>query len=302
MLISDLYPMTNAGDGIFSDFSTIQVMPWDDIAYRVPSDALNRMYFAHSADRTVSPHIERIKDSHPSDWRDVVAEMVWYQYSKIWPNLWRTVVTSYNPIQNYDMTETETISIERDSTDAHTGTDNRSLSNTRTETGTDNRSLSNTRAETGTDNRSLSNTRAETGTDTTVTDASDVDSVWGFNSSNSVGDRQTDTDSTVTETKNITTTDSGSDNLTRNLSTTDSGSDNLTRNLSTTDSGSDNLTRNLTDTGHSEDETLRQLRRSGNIGVTTTQQMIEQERSVLEWVYFSRIFEDIDKVLTLDIY
>ena len=274
MLISDLYPMTNAGDGIFSDFSTIQVMPWDDIAYRVPSDALNLMYFAHSADRTVSPHIERIKDSHPSDWRDVVAEMVWYQYSKIWPNLWRTVVTSYDPIQNYDMTETETVSVERDSTDAHTGTDNRSLSNTRTETGTD--------------NRALSNTRTETGTDTTVTDASDVDSVWGFNSANAVDDRQTDVDSTVTDTKN--------------LATTDSGSDNLTRNLTTTDGGSDNLTRNLTDTGHSEDETLRQLRRRGNIGVTTTQQMIEQERSVLEWVYFSRIFEDIDKVLTLDIY
>lgn len=274
MLISDLYPMTNAGDGIFSDFSSIQVMPWDDIAYRVPSDALNRMYFAHSADKTVSPHIERIKELHQSDWRDVVAEMVWYQYSKIWPNLWRTVVTSYDPIQNYDMTETETVSVERDSTDAHTGTDNRSLSNTRTETGTD--------------NRALSNTRTETGTDTTVTDASDVDSVWGFNSANAVDDRQTDVDSTVTDTKN--------------LATTDSGSDNLTRNLTTTDGGSDNLTRNLTDTGHSEDETLRQLRRRGNIGVTTTQQMIEQERSVLEWVYFSRIFEDIDKVLTLDIY
>lgn len=43
--------------------------------------------------------------------------------------------------------------------------------------------------------------------------------------------------------------------------------------------------------------------RSGNIGVLTTQQMIEQQRKLLMYNYFDEIvFPDIDKVLTLSVY
>lgn len=43
--------------------------------------------------------------------------------------------------------------------------------------------------------------------------------------------------------------------------------------------------------------------RSGNIGVTTSQQMITQERELLMFNYFDDIvFPDIDKVLTLQVY
>ena len=47
----------------------------------------------------------------------------------------------------------------------------------------------------------------------------------------------------------------------------------------------------------------RTLTRSGNIGVTTTQQMIQAQRELLLWDYFYKIvFPDIDKLLTLCIY
>ena len=42
--------------------------------------------------------------------------------------------------------------------------------------------------------------------------------------------------------------------------------------------------------------------RSGNIGVTTTQAMLESERSVWMWNFFDQIYKDIDSVLALPFY
>ena len=54
---------------------------------------------------------------------------------------------------------------------------------------------------------------------------------------------------------------------------------------------------------HNEDNTQnRTLTRSGNIGVTTSQQMIESERNLWMWNFYEQIFKDVDSVLTLKIY
>lgn len=50
-------------------------------------------------------------------------------------------------------------------------------------------------------------------------------------------------------------------------------------------------------------QTARSLTRSGNIGVTTSQQMIEQERKIALYDYFREVvFPDLDKALTVPIY
>lgn len=60
---------------------------------------------------------------------------------------------------------------------------------------------------------------------------------------------------------------------------------------SNTESGSNTDTRNYT------------LTRSGNIGVTTSQQMIEAERNLWMWNFFDTIvYPDIDRVLTINMY
>lgn len=46
----------------------------------------------------------------------------------------------------------------------------------------------------------------------------------------------------------------------------------------------------------------RTTTRHGNIGVTTTQQMLQSERDLWVWHYFDRVFDDIDKILTMPIY
>ena len=50
-------------------------------------------------------------------------------------------------------------------------------------------------------------------------------------------------------------------------------------------------------------DTERNLTRSGNIGVTTSQQMIQSERELYIWNFFlDVVFPDLDKIFTLKCY
>lgn len=46
----------------------------------------------------------------------------------------------------------------------------------------------------------------------------------------------------------------------------------------------------------------RTLTRHGNIGVTTSQQMLESEIQLWEWNFFETVFKDIDTMLTIQTY
>ena len=67
-------------------------------------------------------------------------------------------------------------------------------------------------------------------------------------------------------------------------------------------SGNVNITHKNTDTENKNITTDRTLKRAGNIGVTTSQQMIESERNLWLWNFFDSVFADIDKILVLRIY
>ena len=136
-------------------------------------------------------------------------------------------------------------------------------------------SLANTSTDTGTIDRDGDNSRTDTGTidrDGTIADISNK--VYGFNSSNSVN----------------------SDTSTNTVDNTEE------HNLTFGDTIDETETHNLTFTDERYTSTGRELTRSGNIGVTTSQQMITSERKLWDWIYFEKVFEDIDSVLCLDIY
>ena len=46
----------------------------------------------------------------------------------------------------------------------------------------------------------------------------------------------------------------------------------------------------------------RELTRSGNIGVTTSQQMIQSEIDLWKWNFFETVYADCDKILTCPVY
>ena len=75
-----------------------------------------------------------------------------------------------------------------------------------------------------------------------------------------------------------------------------------------TNSGSDVNTKNLSDSTDStvnktgaeqEAETTHKI---GNIGVTTNQKLIQEERSLWIWNYFNQVFKDITAELTLYVF
>lgn len=112
------------------------------------------------------------------------------------------------------------------------------------------------------------------------------------------------------------------ENMTDDVKTTDYGrtstrTDNLTNNIDnstyafnsssavpTDEVESRNTgTQGVTDGGRDTETRNYELTRSGNIGITTSQQMIESERKLRMWNFFEMVvFPDVDRVLTIKIY
>lgn len=153
------------------------------------------------------------------------------------------------------------------------GTDTSSTSYGKTSTTTNNL----THAKSGTQSLEAS------GTDTTTPNLTSTatNKVNGFNSDAGVTSGSTTNESSGTST----TSRSSADTTTFNTSDTDTG------------------TQAVADGGTDNGSTTHKLTRHGNIGVTTSQQMIESERNMWIWNFFhDTVFPDIDKTLTLNIY
>lgn len=137
---------------------------------------------------------------------------------------------------------------------------------------------------TNTDNIDRGDTIQKTGTEKTETDETNT-VTYNTEEANTGTDTTKHTgDNTITY--NTTEADTGNNTTTFNTTDTDSGT------VTDQDSGQDVHTNNYT------------LTRFGNIGVTTSQQMLESElmlRSVWNFFY-SIVFPDIDKCLTLRVY
>lgn len=112
---------------------------------------------------------------------------------------------------------------------------------------------------------------------------------------------------TVADTGDVTTTQTGNDTVkdtgteiyakTGTETTANAGTSTTAKNNTNTHTGAD-------EEAGSDDKTVgRTLKRNGNIGVTTSQQMLQAERDVWMWNYFvDALFPDINSVLTLSIY
>lgn len=132
---------------------------------------------------------------------------------------------------------------------------------------------------------------AKTGTETTSPNTTETttpnlqttedNKVFGFNSSVGVDSDGSVSSATGTNTVQVT----GTETLQHNVTDADTGTQQHV------DGGSDTHTRNYT------------LTRSGNVGVTTSQQMLQSERDLWRWNFFRDVvFPDLDSVLTLGIY
>lgn len=106
---------------------------------------------------------------------------------------------------------------------------------------------------------------------TVTTDSDTASDVYGFNSNSPVPQ--------------------GESNGTSSVTTKGDADKNVT-----TENETETGTRTETETGK------RTLTRSGNIGVTTSQQMLESEIKLWEWNFYETVFKDVDTVLTVPKY
>ena len=155
--------------------------------------------------------------------------------------------STYNPIENYDRTETETISDTKsgtsESTDTHSGTDTTTTSGTR------------------------NNTDTHSGTDTTTTSGTRETEIAGFNSSGySDANKETSSGSEATQ---------HGEAITSAETTSDSESLQHGHRIGSTGETSE------------QSDIEREARIHGNIGVTTAQQMLTAEIDLASkfWIY-----------------
>ena len=255
--------------GIFSALDSFDV-PWQDDNLSL---TLNTEYYGNiSGSKPVSPLVTKLLETDETEVLhqtriNQLAQVIYDMNIRNWTKEYATLSFDYNPINNYDMTET--------------GSDSTSISQTKNNTGTQGITHTGTQGITHTGTE----TEQHTGTETNAQTASSETGIYGFNSSTASGADSSSGSGSNTRTDNL--TDTRTDNL------TDTRTDNLTEartdNLQESISGTEGLTHSLS--------------RSGNIGVTTSQQMIQSERELYLWNFFYNIvFPSVDKTLTLAIY
>ena len=273
MLLKEAFPDWRT-NGIFK-YIEIRNVPWSTSL----SDYLDLEYFANrSGNKIVSPLVDILSDGEAltNENRTLIAAEIRALFMTNCEKEYATISAQYNPIQNYDMTE----SLSNDVKTVEYG-----HTNTRTD------DLTHTRTDDLTITRTDDLTHTKNGTETQTPDLTDStdNAVYGFNSETAVptgqqsrtstGTNETEYDLTDTDSGTVTNTDEGT------VTNTDEGT------VTDVESGADTHRHSYT------------LTRSGNIGVTTSQQMLQSERDLWIWNYFRDVvFPDVDKVLTIKIY
>lgn len=316
-------------NGIFAHLQNLAV-PWKNLNIYGTLDL--EYHGNHSGDKIVSPVIDRYLDAADDEkelteaQKTMLAAVCFNLYGSKWDKLYNILSLEYNPISNYDMTEQETTNESGENSEAHAGTDRTTNTGTvqdaktgtaeKTNTGTETTEYTDEVERSGTDQKRQTGTETVAGTDQSTTSgtSSIENGIAGFNS-NSYKD-STNSDGTTSGSGSLTRNETRTPNLTENGTTSgtetldhsETRTPNLTEEseVSETATRTDNLTQALTHgetvTGSDEREITRELTRSGNIGVTTSQQMIQSEIELWQWNFFETVFNDIDTVLTIQVY
>ena len=249
--------------GIFHNLQAFNV-PWKN---EYIADELEFSFMSNYGSRNISPMVNISLDDTgklTADKIAMIAGTIFNMNRRNWEKQYETMLFEYNPIENYSMTE------------KHTGTE------TGLETPTN---WKETETQTPTSwKETTTGLKADN-----VAEASN--SIYAFNS---------DTAVPVSESESKVSSKSETER-TGTFATETSRTGTFETETSRTGTYETETSR----TGTYEDKTTYDttLTRKGNIGVTTSQQMIESERNLWLWNFFQNVvFKDVSKALTLSIY
>lgn len=195
----DIFPTWATGGGIFAAMTNA---PWE-----FSGVDLDTMFFCEYGEKPAAPLITKlVADTATQEQTETIARLLLLRFRTNWERKFALLSAEYNPLENYSMTEHETVGREEVS---------------------------------GHDRQNT---------------AANSDTLYGFNSQSAVPSQ----DSSGTDTEHA--------------------------------------------EGNRSEDTERELTRAGNIGVTTSQQMMESEITLWEWNFISSVFSDVAKLITIPIY
>lgn len=238
--------------------------------------------------RFIQPRVQLMAEKMDIEVEDVIQTLVALRIERNdykYQTLLATEGFEYNPIENYNMTESESGSMDKGQ-QVDTTLHGHQLQ--RTHANSDTLTLATT------DGKQTSATiSGSSGSTEGARSDSTTKSVYGYNSATAVPS-ESDSFSKGSQENSATSssTSSGSETLQR----TGTEATSHTGTITDANSGTDTMT-----SGTRKDTHARSLTRSGNIGVTTAQQMIESEREVANFSFLKILTEDLINAFCLGV-
>ena len=280
-------PFTNA------DFMSNGYAPLNDTTFQsVLSDYIS---FNHG-ELNIRYTLEDSVLENPSIMQNSVVN--WYNTHKYqYETLYNTTLLKYEPLQNYDRTEEVTDTTERsgtNNTNFGSRTDTSNTNNTTNIGAQDNTNTDNETTKIGTINTNTNSSTSKKGSESNEKEVAPYDTETYYNQEKNTLSFTNRTDENTSKTTTDARTDTRTNNSTEKLGARED----------TINSSSSNTFGEHTDsTNRNENETYtHKSHMYGNIGVTTSQQMLESEREVAYFNFVSIVAHDIIKLISICIY
>lgn len=148
--------MSGITQGIFEVMERLhESLPWESSTLTIDTPVLDDMLLNLYGARIISPAAERMGGTVPVPASAIpaIADYIYMMCKEKWKRIAAAIAAEYNPINNYDMTETE------QGTDTHSGTD------TQTDSGTDTATVQHGQTLSGTEQTQIFGFDSSTGTD-----------------------------------------------------------------------------------------------------------------------------------------
>lgn len=222
----------------------------------------------------------------------------WYNTHKYqYETLYNTTLLKYEPLQNYDRTEETTDETKRIGTGGTTfgsRTDTSKTNNTTNIGAQDNTNTDNETTKIGTINTETNSSTSKKGSEANEKEVAPYDSETYYNQEKDTLSFTNRTDTNESKTTTDARTDTRTNNNTEKIGSREDTTEGSTSNTfgEHTDTTSRNENESYTHKSHMY----------GNIGVTTSQQMLQSEREVAYFNFVSIVAHDIIKLIAICIY
>lgn len=293
MTINDYITLVGSNPFTNADFMSNGYAPLNDTTFQsVLSDYIS---FNHG-ELNIRYTLEDSVLENPSIIQNAVVN--WYNTHKYqYETLYNTTLLKYEPLQNYDRTEEVTDSTERTGTNDTTfgsRTDTSTTNNTTNIGAQDNTNTDNETTKIGTINTKTNSTTSKKGSESNEKEVAPYDTETYYNQEKNTLSFTNRTDENTSTTTTDSRTDTRTNNNTEKIGAREDTSQDSTSNTfgEHTDASSKNENETYTHKSHMY----------GNIGVTTSQQMLESEREVAYFNFVSIVAHDIIKLIAICIY